>query len=294
MTSEPQLRDKFVAFVDILGFKSKIEAAESGSGPPLSELLEICGELECRSYVRSIAAHGPMICPESRHESRDLDYRVTQISDCAIISSEVSPAGIINLAEHISQSVIGLLKFGVMVRGYITRGRIFHSDQQFIGAGYQNALTGEQSVRAFRMSEDDGATPFVEVDPTVVRYIREETDACVVEMFSRMTKVDSTHDVTVLFPFQYLTNVVGGNIAEPEKCRRSLDIVRTWIDSYKRTIVSQAPASDRMANQKSKYYMKVLDDLLEECNDIENFLEIGKQPAVRLRYDENLNVVPIE
>jgi len=213
VTSYPQFHDKCVTFVDILGFKSKVEAAEVGVGDRLSDLLEICAELECKSHVQSIAVYGPIICPESRHESRDLDYRVTQTSDCAIISTEISPAGIINLIEHISLSIISLLGFGVMVRGYVTRGSIFHKDEQFIGAGYQNALTEEKSVRTFCMSENDGATPFAEVDPKVVRYIREETDACVAAMFERMARVDSTHDVTVLFPFQQLTNVAGTNIS---------------------------------------------------------------------------------
>lgn len=294
MTSEPQFRDKFVAFADILGFKSKVEAAEGCGGLQLSDLLEICVKLESKSHVRSIATYGPVICPESRYCSRDLDYRATQISDCAIISTEISPAGIINLVSHISQSIIGLLGCGVMVRGYITRGNIFHSDKQFMGTGYQNALTGEKSVRAFRMSDNDEGTPFVEIDPRVVRYIREETDECVVEMFDRMVKVDSTHDITVLFPFQQLTNVVGGNISEPDKCKRNLGIVRTWINSYRRSIDSQAPASDQMANQKSKYYMKILDDLLAECDEVENFLKIMKEPAVKLRYDGDFNVVPNE
>ncbi len=292
MTVEPQFRDKFVAFVDILGFTSKVAAADGRPGAQLSDLLEICGELESRSHVQSIAAYGPIICPESRYESRNLDYRVTQISDCAIISTEVSPAGVINLVEHISQSIIGLLQHGVLVRGYVTRGSIFHDDQQFIGVGYQNALTGEKSVRAFRMSESDGATPFVEVDPQVVRYIREETDACVVEMFGRMAKVDPAQDVTVLFPFQQLTNVVGGNISEPEKCQRSLAIVRTWIDSYKEKIKSQESVSDHVANKKTKYYMKILNDLLVECYEIENFLKIMKESAVNLRYNRNVNVTP--
>ena len=44
------------------------------------------------------------------------------------------------------------------------------------------------------MSEEDGGTPFVEVDPEVERYIREETDACVVKMFDRMTRKDSDND----------------------------------------------------------------------------------------------------
>ena len=92
MTSEPQFLDKFVAFVDILGFKSKVEASDRSDGTRLSEILKMCGKLENQSHIQSIAGYGPIICPESRYTSRDLDYKVTQISDCAIISSEVSPA----------------------------------------------------------------------------------------------------------------------------------------------------------------------------------------------------------
>ena len=294
MTSEPQFLDKFVAFVDILGFKSKVEASDRPDGTRLSEILKMCGKLENQSHIQSIAGYGPIICPESRYTSRDLDYKVTQISDCAIISSEVSPAGLINLLTHIAQSILGLLSYGVMVRGYVTRGHIFHNHTQCIGVGFQRAWTEEKSVRAFRMSEEDGGTPFVEIDPEVERYIREETDACVVKMFDRMTRKDSDNDVTVLFPFQNLTSVAGGNIAEPEKCRKDLSTIREWIRDYREKINLESPSLNPEASRKSKYYTKIIEDLLSECDEIEKFLNLGNRPAVKLMYDKDLNVIPID
>ena len=164
MTKEPKFEDKFVAFVDILGFQSKVESAEQHGEIRLSDILEMCRKLEDQAHVQAITTYGPMICPESRYIDQNLNYQATQISDCAVFSVEISPAGIINLLQHIAQAILGLLRLGVMVRGYVTRGNIFHNDKQFIGVGYQNALMRERLVSAFRMSEDDGATPFVEID----------------------------------------------------------------------------------------------------------------------------------
>ena len=292
MTKEPRFQDKFVAFVDILGFESKVESAEQLGEIRLSDILEMCRKLENQAHVQAIATYGPMICPESRCIDGNLNYQATQISDCAVFSAEVSPAGVINLLQHIAQAILGLLRFGVMVRGYVTRGNIFHEDNQFIGVGYQNALMREKLVSAFRMSEDDGATPFVEIGPEVETYIREETDECVQIQFARMIKHDSENRVTVLFPFQRIVNFAGGNIAEPEQCRRDLNVIRQWIGSFRERIENWSPSSNQDANRKSKYYIKILDELQEECERIENALELLGMPAVALMLDQDFNVVP--
>ena len=247
--------------------------------------------LENQQYQRSISMHGPIVCPESKRNRRNLDYTVTQISDSAVISTEISPAGVINLLIHISQTILGLLRYGVMVRGYVTQGKIFHEKAQFIGTGYHDALKGEKLVRAFSVSEDDGATPFVAIDPNVVRYIREEADECVVKIFHRMIKVDPINDITVLFPFQQLISVVRGNIIEPERCKKGLNLTREQLGNYKDRISIQSPDADPNADRKSKHFIKFLSDMLAELDEIENHLKSPKRPGIKLRYDGNLNAV---
>ena len=158
MNSEPQLYEKFIAFVDILGFESTVESLERPQGAQLSDLLKFCSKLAQESHKKNVADHGPVICPESRYNSRDLDYEVTQVSDCVVVSTEVSPAGIMNLLQHVSACVFGLMTKGVMVRGYITRGNIYHRGGQFIGSGYQNAWRMEKNVKAFRLPLDPTST----------------------------------------------------------------------------------------------------------------------------------------
>lgn len=284
MSTEPHFLDKFVAFVDILGFKSKVEAADRKSGTSLSDILEICQKLENKKHTQAISGLGPIICPESRCHDRNLNYMVTQISDCAVISAEVSPAGIINLLSHVDQAIFGLLRVGVMVRGYVTRGQIFHEQSQFMGIGYHRALEGEQTVQAFQMSENDGATPFVEIDQTVVRYIRDETDPCVNMMFDGMTRQDSDNDVTVLYPFKRLTGIAGSSFSEPDKCRKSIRTIREWIHGYICSIRKESQKFSPEADRKSKYYVRIMDELLEDLNELEESLDSMKKPAVLMKH----------
>ena len=279
--TEPVFQDKFIAFLDIVGFKTKVEEVERGGNLRLSELLEYCAKLAQPGHTQGIATLGPMICPESRYQSRNLNYRVTQISDCAVISAEVSPAGVINLLYHASACVTGLLTKGVMARGYISRGSVYHEDDQVIGTGYQEAWRNEREVKAFRLPLDDTAPPFVEVDPIVVNYIQDETDRCVRDIFQRLSRQD-TNGITAVFPFNWLSNLAGGNIFNEELCRESLAASRKWIGEFLEKLDSHAPPSDSGASQKARYYREILREQLEFCDNIEKQLELLKQPAVKI------------
>ena len=290
MTIEPELSDKFVAFVDILGFQSKVEALERREGARLSDLLELCSKLSQEPLTKNVTDYGPIICPESRYKSRNLDYEVTQVSDCAVISIEVSPAGVINLMQHVSACVFSLMTKGFMLRGYVTRGNIHHRGSQFIGTGYQNAFRMEKEVKAFRVPLDEGSTPFVELDKSVVDYVKEETDQCVKEVFGRLTKEDAD-GIAVVFPFQRLSDLAGQNIMNAETCRRSLRTIRRWLTDFLEKLNTQSPCTDLEANEKSRYYRRFLEEQMGECDRIEKFLCMMKEPAVKARFDENLNVV---
>ena len=273
MAAIPQFEDKFIAYVDILGFKSKVKSAERQDGLSLSDLLEYCSILSQPNISLGILEYGPPICPESEYKSCDLHYEVTQVSDCVVISAEVSPAGVINLLHHVSACVAKLMTEGMMARGYITRGNIYHKDNQFIGTGYQKALEKESVY----------STPFVKHDPIVVSYIKGETDECVQTMFRRMcTEYD--HGITAVFPFSRLSNLAGGNIMDTESCRKSLSVVRKWINDFIKKLESQSPSSNPKANEKSKYYRKFLYQQMEECDRIERLLLMLSQPAVTLKH----------
>jgi len=88
---------------------------------------------------------------------------VTQISDSVVFSYEASLAGAINLVSQCWGVVLALLQRGVMCRGYITRGNIYHTPSQVIGTGFIRAIEGEKTVTVFKHHADQRGTPFVEL-----------------------------------------------------------------------------------------------------------------------------------
>ena len=280
MSSSVQFHEKFIAFVDILGFKAMVEAVEEKKALELSALLEYCSVLSQSAHVQDIAEYGPVICPHSKCNSRDLDYEVTQVSDCAVVSTEVSPAGLINLLQHVSACSRKLLASGVMLRGYVSRGNIYHKGNQIVGTGYQELLAKEREVKAFRSSQDKSATPFVEIDPAVVKYVGEETDSCVKEVFAEICTVDM-NGIAAVFPFRFLGDLAASNIRNRDACRRGLGVIRKWITDFLERLELRSPSSHEKANQKSKYYRRFLREQLDNCNQMERLMEPESFPAHR-------------
>jgi hypothetical protein len=155
--------DKFIAFVDILGFSEMVRAAEA-NGDDLSPLLDLTRLLTAPSQAKHIASGRASVCPHWRRTSPDLSFKVTQISDCVVFSSEVSPAGIINLMSCCFEIALSFLQKGFLCRGCLTRGNIYHTDNQFIGSGYMEAYSGETKVSIFKLDDQERGTPFIQLE----------------------------------------------------------------------------------------------------------------------------------
>jgi hypothetical protein len=273
--SQSNFADKFIGFVDVLGFTQLVEKAEAGEGMPLNRLLELLKALGSPADQERFATRGPAICPQSARTRHDIDFRLTQVSDCVIVSTEISPAGAINLVNHCWNAVISLLQHGLMCRGYITRGRIFHTETQVIGTGYQRAYRAEQNVKAFQREADERGTPFVEVDKTVCDYVAACADACVQEMFSR--SVQSDGEVVALFPFKRLAHrfVIGDHRTfDSKKDRKANENVRATIQRLMDQLRTFVDSTDQRAMRKLEHYLRCLDVQLAVCNQTEAFLNL--------------------
>ncbi len=283
---ETEFKEKFIGFVDILGFKNLVEAAERGTGMPLREILGLVKELGTSEDRMEFIKYGPTTCPGSKYVQRDLDFRLTQISDCVVVSVEVSPAGVINLVKHCWGAVIKLLAKGVMCRGYITRGSVYHTDTQVIGTGYQEAYSKECLVTAFRREADERGTPFVEVDPVVCDYVRDQGDSCVKEMFSRFVKEDGS--VTAIFPFQRLQHsfIIGDYLEhkfDPKEERQFNRNIMSMIENMKECVMSLVDRSKPDALSKASHYIAALDAQLDVCKKTDEMIDMLETPFPRNR-----------
>lgn len=275
-----EFQEKFIGFLDVLGFKELVEAAENGTGMPLSELIELLRTLGSSDDVGKFKKHGPTTCPQSTYLQRDLNFKLTQFSDCVIVSSEISPAGLINLISHCWGAIINLLAKGIMCRGYITKGLVYHTDTQVIGSGYQEAYSKEAKVSAFKREADERGTPFVEVDPIVCSYVKDCEDWCVKEMFSRMVKGDG--DVTALFPFKRLAHsfAIGGFGHEfnPQKEKNSNQNMRLSIEKLKDRVMEFVDESNPSAVKKAEHYIEVLNAQLVICDKTDEMIDMLNSP----------------
>jgi len=278
--------EKLIGFVDVLGFKDMVIAAENGTGRPLSEIREILAELDRTKGKEFFAEYGPEICPATMYVQKGLDFQSTQASDCVIVSSEISPAGAINLIKQCWSAAMMLLTKGVMVRGYIARGKIFHEGTEFFGTGYQNAYDRENNggVTAFKRTADEKGTPFIEIDPIICDYVAQETDDCVREMFNRFTKSDG--EVTAIFPFKRLAHsfVIGGfgmPPFDPDKEKTNNNQVRRMIIDFKNQILSYSDPTNARAAQKVEHYVAALDEQLRGCDHTDETIDALRRPFGR-------------
>lgn len=286
--TEPQSTEKFIAFFDVLGWKSLVRAAEEGRGLSLAELSEITTALGTDEDRKHYEEYGPTICPEAPRLRNDMDFRITRASDSVIISAEISPAGVINLVSHCWTACFKLLAKGIMCRGYIKRGRIYHTLEFQIGTGLSDAVECERQVSIFQKDADERGTPFIEVDKEVVQYVADQPDQCVKEMFSRLVETDG--HLSAIFPFKRLNHdfiIAGfGTTFDPEKERASLNVIRGWIHKMKKEVRRHIDTSDESAMRKGDHYIRMLDAQLAACNDTENIIDTLMQPFPARRMEQ--------
>lgn len=267
-------KEKIVAFVDVLGFKKLISDAEQGVGQPLPDILNYLKLLGTGAERTRFDKYGPTHCPGAPSLEKNLDFRVTQISDSVIVSAEVSPAGVINVVSHCWGAVIELLGHGIMCRGYIKRGSVYHTDTQILGSGYQDAYSAESKVSAFKREADERGTPYVEIDPAIAEYVSSQSDACVKEMFSRMVKSDG--NAVVLFPFKLLSHsfiIAGmGHKFDGEKERMSNNNLRLNIGRMKERVLSFVDQENPSAVAKAKHYISALNEQLARCDKTDEII----------------------
>ena len=283
---EPQFGEKFIAFVDVLGWSALVKRAEEGKGLTLAELSKILNALGSEEDSEQYRIYGPTMCPQALRIRDDIDFQLTSASDCVVVSSEISPAGLINLISHCWKACISLLTKGIMCRGYIKRGQIYHTRDKQIGTGLSDAVERERNVSIFKRDSEERGTPFIEIDRDVVQYVEKQPDECVKIMFSRMVKQEG--DVGAIFPFQRLDHQLNlggfGLEFDPKRERESVNNMRTCIQNMKKQVELNVDASNESARQKGEQYIRMLDAQLVVCDKTEAAIDFLLQPFPADRY----------
>jgi hypothetical protein len=123
---DDEYKERYVAFLDLLGFKALVCAAESDQ----RQNARLKGALERLNQT---------LCNVPRW-----GLRFTHFSDCIIITSDVAPNALETIFSAVETLTRNLLQYDVLVRGGITRGGAFHTAQYVYGTAVSRAAVIEK------------------------------------------------------------------------------------------------------------------------------------------------------
>jgi hypothetical protein len=108
-------RDKYVLFVDLLGFGWRVRQSESSDEWQESILKEI------RLFRQSVADAPScgMVC--------------TRFSDCIVISADRTFEGLRGISNCLQTLTTNLIQYGILLRGGLVAGAIYHEDEVVLG-----------------------------------------------------------------------------------------------------------------------------------------------------------------
>lgn len=142
--------NRFVAFIDILGFKELINSIENKdkySDKTLDRIKSILNFLHSES-LESNGQHDLPIYEKVGDvliEKELGDPRISYISDCVIISTEGTFEGFKSLCNKITKFSTDIACDGIFIRGAITYGQLYHHGPILFGSAYQNAYKLEST-----------------------------------------------------------------------------------------------------------------------------------------------------
>lgn len=118
-------REKYVAFIDMLGFSDLVRGSikSAAEQATIVEAIERLKDTACSNPATGLI--------------------VTYFSDCLVISSSRTPAGLIGMLQSIKTIAENLLVVDVLLRGGLTVGSIHHDAQFMFGPGMLEAYDME-------------------------------------------------------------------------------------------------------------------------------------------------------
>jgi hypothetical protein len=166
LNKEIVMEERFVAFIDILGFTDiikQIEKHNTKDNPELARIKSILSFMNEETTDPNYAADLPIyVKTENGIIEKELgDPRLTYVSDCIIISAEPTLEGFKGLSRKIHKITADLAYDGIFCRGAISKGLLFHHDKILFGSAY---------IKAFKLEEEVAKYPRVIIDPDIIDF----------------------------------------------------------------------------------------------------------------------------
>lgn len=163
-------KDRYCAFIDILGFSNRILDLEKNWDNLTYERLRSC--LNFMSEERNTSNLDPDLPIYTKNDNiftdKDLGYpQITYISDCLIISTERNADGLKSICQKVTKIWTDLLCDGYLCRGAISGGPLIHDQDIIAGSAYMNAYELESTADVPRIIFDKNLSEIYDSFPSV-------------------------------------------------------------------------------------------------------------------------------
>jgi len=152
-----QFQSRYCAFIDILGFTSKVKQLEQSWDQSAFDRIRSClSFMHDEQFESAYSADLPVYVEvEGQLIEKELgDPRLTYISACLVISTERSPDGFKALCRKVTKIWIDLLWDGYLCRGGISAGPLIHETTCLMGSAYMDAYELEAKASVPRIVID--------------------------------------------------------------------------------------------------------------------------------------------
>ncbi|MBI3705847.1 MAG: hypothetical protein HY244_18785 [Rhizobiales bacterium] len=139
----PAYEDRYVAFVDILGFRKLIESVTEGRTDPLWIVHLLRAVHDPPRIDRETDQSLKGVCIASG------GFRAQSISDAVVISADLDLWGLYHICYSLTKLATELLVRGIFLRGAITKGKLYHDEKTVFGPGLVRAYDFESRVAYF-------------------------------------------------------------------------------------------------------------------------------------------------
>lgn len=173
---DPAYRNRYVAFVDILGFEGLIDL--SIASPQKISLQEI---IEALKFTPP-AGQDKIVLGRIGDISNS-NHQMSSFSDNIFISTDPTNNGLIHIIHHVQQVSFKLFKLGFYCRGGLTKGLCYHHNDIVFGPAVIEAHKIEKEESKYprvvlsKKVLDDGKKALPPVDGIFDRLIRSDDDS---------------------------------------------------------------------------------------------------------------------
>ena len=140
--------ERYLAFLDVLGFGTKVQ--RSANSPKAAH--ELVASLD------RIGERWTDVNLQNTHTVMGDDFRVQSFSDCTVMSSAATRRGLEYFLMMVSQFVLDLMSRGLLIRGGIAKGLLYHSEKAVFGPAFLAAYALERDIASVPRIVVDKAT----------------------------------------------------------------------------------------------------------------------------------------